>query len=386
MKKLTVEEQLFLLAYAGIPPGKIFKAHPELSDEFTKHIACIFVCAIIAIDSRRLHTFPHERVERYFPAKEMSIFFNTLVSSKTDDPRNIKLITALVQSFYEKTDSGMETYADFEPFTAFKHDAWLQLLIRIQKSDEVKPELKVAVGIFVAKGFSLILHPALNEYDDAPGFFPWFEKFEFADREELVIDALKTWAEYEEDENYNISEADNEAWYQAALEFAVRFTSKEHVSKVFAESFKETYPETYEKFRLLAGLDEWTIIATPEKDDLRTEELDEKQEMQKMFGRYTHEPDELVEILNTFNKSGSTEDLASVIFAISTNLADERFEHVRGVLLLLVEKYKDCELVKELSLVFTQNLEAKIENGTLEYSDVPPSPLYVNDPDWQWLF
>jgi len=53
---------------------------------------------------------------------------------------------------------------------------------------------------------------------------------------------------------------------------------------------------------------------------------------------------------------------------------------------VLVADYQECNLVKKLSSIFTQTLEEKVDTDTLTYADVPPSILYVSNPDLHWLF
>jgi hypothetical protein len=381
-KKLNIQEKLYLLAYAGIPTfGKFFKENADLPEDLKNRTVCIYVLSTIVLDMQRYNEFPDHRIDEVFSTQQMSHFFDSLISSHEDDPRDIKLITGLLHGFSRFTDSGMERYADFEPFTPFEYDAWLQLIIRIQKKESVDSGLKRLVDSFVKKGFELILDPSLDEYRDPLSFFPWFEKLEFSRKEETITDAMTIWKEYEENKSYNLSGDHGEKWYQAALEFAVRITNKEHVSKVFAEKFKVDYPEVYEKFKGLAGLDEYEIPIIPGVEELKRKKEVEN-EMQELFGQYRHEPDELVEILN---KDTRVEELSKIIITISTNIAEERYEHVRKTLTVLAQ-YPDCDLVKKLSPIFTQNVEEKIDAGTLLCSDVPPTLLYLTNKDLHWLF
>jgi hypothetical protein len=384
-KSLTVEEQLLLLAYGGIPSISNFaKAHPDLPEPLKKRAGCILYCARLVADQKVSSFFVRRKVDQLFANDDIGEFFDSLLSSGSDELRDLKLVAKLVESFHEFTDSGMEKYADFQPFTSFAHSHWLELMIRVQKGDFLPLELKEAVEQFVAKGFSLILHPALNEYGvDACQFFSWFEKFECHEGEKLVTSAIKIWKEHEKDQSYNISGGPGEeAWYKAALEFAIKLSSKEHVSKVFAEKFKKDYPEIYEKFKLLVGLDDYDI-SIPKVKTSEEKELADVKEIQDLFGQYSHTPDDLVEIIYQDKR---VKLLALTIFAISTDITDSRNAHVKETLVLLLEKHGDCELVKELTLLFTNHLEEAIVSDSLEYSDLPPSALYISNEDWHWLF
>jgi hypothetical protein len=384
-KSLTVEEQLLLLAYGAIPSISEFaKAHPDLPESLKKRAGCILYCARLVADQKISSVYIRRKVDSLFANDDIGEFFDSLVSSDSNDLRDLKLITKLVESFHEFTDSGMEKYADFTPFTSFAHSHWLELMIRVQKSNFLSLELKNTVELFIAKGFSLILHPALNEYGtDACQFFSWFEKLECHDGEKIVTSAIKIWKEHEKDESYNISGGPGEeVWYQDALEFAIKLSSKEHVSKVFAEKFKKDYPEIYEKFKLLVGLDDYDI-SIPKVKTAEEKELADVKEIQELFGQHKHAPDDLVEIIYQDKR---VKLLAPTIFAISTDITDNRNAHVKETLMLLLEKHGDCELVKELTLLFTNNLEEAIATDSLEYSDLPPSALYISNEDWHWLF
>lgn len=388
MNKLNDEEKLLILAYAGIPTISNFaKNYQDLPKILETRATCIYVCSFLVKEMKESSQFPNHKIDKYFETKEMREFFDSLVSSNQDDPRDIKLIARFVEGLYSFTDSGMETYADFNPFLLFEHESWLQLIIHIQQiqnNDSAVLELKKLVNSFVAKGFSLILHPSLNEYKDSTKFFLWFEKLEFNEKEKLVSEAMKVWRNHEESGSYELSEEYGEKWYKAALEFAVRITSKEYVSKVFAESFKISYPKIYEKFRLLAGLDEFEIIVEFKVDFLKRQKIEiDKMELNELFGQYKHEAEKLAEIISKDNR---IEKLAAIIFEISTNIADDRCEHTRETLSVLIEKYGNCELVKQLSSVFTKNLEQKIKDSSLSSEDLPPSPLYITNTDWHWLF
>jgi len=388
MNELTDEEKLLILAYAGIPTISNFaKNYQDLPKKLEMRATCIYACSILSDVMKKSNQFPNHKIDQYFETKEMGEFFDSLVSSNQDDPRDIKLITRFVEGLYNFTDSGMETYADFNPFLLFEHESWLQLIIHIQhiqNSDSAFLELKRLVENFVAKGFSLILHPSLNEYNDSTKFFPWFEKLEFNEKEKLVSEAMELWRNHEESRSYQLSEEYGEKWYKAALEFAVRISSKEYVSKVFAESFKSSYSEIYEKFRLLAGLDEFEIIVESEDSFSKRQKIViDKMELNELFGNYKHEPDKLAEIIS---KDKRAQKLANVIFKISTNIADDRNEHVAKTLTVLADKHGNCELVKQLSSIFTKNLEQKIEDNSLSSEDLPPSPLYITNTDWHWLF
>jgi len=384
-KSLTVEEQLLLLAYGAIPSiSKFAKAHPDLPEPLKKRAGRILYCARLVADQKISSVYIRRKVDPLFANDDIGEFFDSLVSSDSNDLRDLKLITKLVESFHEFTDSGMEKYADFQPFTSFAHSHWLELMIRVQKSNFLPLELKNTVELFIAKGFTLILHPALNEYGaDACQFFSWFEKFECHEGEKIVTSAIKIWKSHEEDESYNISGGPGEeAWYQAALEFAIKLTSKEYVSKVFAEKFKKDYPEIYEKFKLLVGLDDYDI-SIPKAKTTEEKDLADVKEIQELLGQYRHTPDALVKIIYQDKR---VELLAPIIFAISTDVADNRNAHVKETLALLIEKHGDCELVKKLTSIFTSNLEEAIATDSLEYSDLPPSILYISNKDWHWLF
>lgn len=381
MNKLTDEEKLLILAYAGIPTiSKFAKNYQDLPEKLKMRATCIYVCSFLIDVMKKTNQFPSHRIDQYFELKEIGEFFDSLISSNQDDPRDIKLITRFVEGLYDFTDSGMETYADFNPFLLFEHEAWLQLIVHIQNRNLVASELKRAVEVFVAKGFSLILHPSLNEYSDSPKFFPWFEKLEFNETEKLVAKAMEVWKNHERNGSYELSGEYGEKWYKAALEFSIHITSKEYVSKVFAESFKISYPEIYEKFRLLAGLNEFEVAPY-----VMSEKKMEKEEIaiQKTFGQYTHTPEELVEILI---KDDRVKKLADIIFEIFADFSDDRHEHVKKTLALLIEKYEDCTLVKDLSLMFTKNLEKKLEDDSLCYEDLPPSASYSTNQYLNWLF
>lgn len=384
-KPLTVEEQLLLLAYGAIPSiNKFAKAHPDLPEPLRKRAACIFYCTMLIADQKRSGEFMRRKVDQLFSNEDIGEFFDSLVSSDSNDRRDLKFITKLVKSFHEFTDSGMEAYADFAPFTSFAHSHWLEIIVRIQKSNFLDPELEKAVELFIAKGFNLILHPELNEYGaDAHQFFSWFEKLEYHEGEKLVASAVKVWKYHEKDESYNISGGPGEElWYQAALEFAIKISSKEHVSKVFAESFKKDYPEIYEKFKLLVGLDDYDI-SIPKVKTAEEQKAAELKEMKELFGQHRYAPDDLVKIIY---QDIRVKLLACVIFTIFTHIDYSNREHIKETLVLLLEKHGDCELVKELTLLFTKNLEEKIAADSLEYSDLPPSALYISNEDWHWLF
>ncbi len=383
-KELTVEEQLFLLAYAGIPAISDFvKKHPNLPKTSVAAATPVYFCSRLVFVMKRYGEFPISEIDKFFSNQEIRDFFDSLVLSKQDDIRDTRLITNLVNGFSVFTDSGMETYADFLPFMPFEHDSWLQLIIRIQKSSSVEPELRKAVESFVAEGSRLILHPELNEYEEkALKTFSWFEKLEFGNKEKIIAKAMEVWKSHEEHGSYNLSGEYGENWYKDALKFSARITSKEYVSKVFAESFKDSYPEIYEKFRLLAGLDKYEIVVISKADVFIQNKVAEA-EMQELFGQYKHKPDELIEILTA---DARIKELSSVIFSIATDISDNRCEHVNKTLMALINKYPGCALALELSSVFTKNLEKKIEDGTLRYEDLPPSSLYISNHDWHWLF
>lgn len=377
MKEMSFEEQLLLLAYAGIPKIKGFleEHRSDLEAPLVAKTECVFFCTLLASYVEKCKQFPNVKVDGVFLLPDVEKFFDSLVSLGKDDPRDIRLITKLASVFLLFTNSEMQTYADFWPFMTFKHDSWLQLMVRIQKSDSVALELKEVVEVFITKGFSLILNPALSEYREiALTFFSWFEKLNFPRKKELITDAMLLWLSYEEEQCYNLSEKQEEEWYVAALKFSVNISSRDYVSKIFAQSFKNDYFQTYERFRLLVGLDDITL-----KEDVFTEQ-DEMFEPRMVY-KYTAE--ELVEI---FIKEKQVKELSSIIFWFSTNSSDGGYEHVRKTLVLLVEKYADCALAKELSLLFTQNLEQNIEKGTLDYEQLPPSHLYISNTDWHWLF
>jgi hypothetical protein len=382
---LTVEEQLLLLAYGAIPSISEFaKTHPDLPEALRKRAGCILYCARLVADQKISSVYIRRKVDPLFANDDIGEFFDSMVSSDSNDLRDLKLVTKLVESFHEFTDSGMEKYADFAPFTSFAHNHWLELMIRVQKSNFLPLELKEAVEQFVAKGFRLILHPALNEYGtDACQFFSWFEKLECHEGEKIVTSAIKIWKEHEKDESYNISGGPGEeVWYQDALEFAIKLSSKEHVSKVFAEKFKKDYPEIYEKFKLLVGLDDYDISVLNAKTT-EEQKAAEFKEMKELFGQHRYTPNELVEIIY---QDIRVKLLACVIFTIFTHIDYSNREHIRETLNLLIEKHGDCELVKELTLLFTNSLEEKIATDSLEYADLPPSPLFISNEDWHWLF
>jgi len=383
MNKLTTEEQLFLLAYAGIPTiGGFIKKH-NLPEALVKQVAPVYFCSQLVFIMKRHNEYPIGEIDKFFSNQEIINYFDSLVSSKPDDPRDINLITNLVNCFSASTDSGMETYADFLPFMSFEHDAWLQLIIRIQKGNSVEPGLKKAVELFVTEGSRLILHPELNEYEEnALKTFSWFEKLEFDGKEKIIAGAMKVWKRYEEDGSYNLSGDYEENWYKDALKFSARITSKEYVSRIFAESFKDSHPEIYEKFRVLAGLEEHQVVSAPKVDVLIEKKVAEA-EMQELFGQYKHEPEHLIELLTA---DARVKELSLVILAIATDVSDDRCKHVNKTLEVLMEKYPLCALAQELSTVFTQNLEKKIAEGTLRYEDLPPVSSYVKNKDWHWLF
>lgn len=385
-KSLTVEEQLLLLAYGAIPSiSKFAKAHQDLPEPLKKRVGCILYCARLVADQKISSVYIRRKVDSLFANDDIGEFFDSLVSSNPDDPRDLQLITELVKSFHKFTDSGMEIYADFDPFTSFGNSPWLELIIRIQKSSSAPEKLKKATDKFISKGLSLILHPALQEFGvDALDFFSWFEKLEFHGAEELVASAVNVWKQHEKDESYNISDDDDEkSWYAAALKFSIQISSKEYVSKVFAEKFKNDYPEIYEKFKLLVGLDDYDIVAATSAQTLGGKGAAEIREAQELFGQYKHITGDLVDIIY---QDVRVKLLASAMFAIFTNIANSNREHVKEALLLLIEKHGDCELVKELTTLFTQNLENKVSEDSLKYADLPPSHLYISDADWHWLF
>ncbi|MFA6255729.1 MAG: hypothetical protein WC606_00970 [Candidatus Absconditabacterales bacterium] len=384
MKKLNIEEKLYMLAYAGINTlGKLFHDNADLPDDIKIRTACIYKLSKIVLDMERYNEFPEGEIQESFSLEEMSKFFNSLVSSDKDNPKDIKLLTALIQGFLKFTESGMERYADFVPFISFKHDAWLELISRIQKSDTVDSNLKKIVDSFVKEGFTLILHPDLIEFSDPITFFPWFEKLQYDRKEKLISDAMRTWKEYEaRKESYCLSGDDGEKWYKEALEFAVRITSKEYVSKVFAEAFKEAYPEIYEKFKGLADLHDYEIPIVFTNKQLEKKKKNENG-MREFFEGAKYKPKELAKILS---KDTRVEELSQLIFALSGNISDRRYAYTIRTLEFLIEKYQGCELVKKLSSLFTKNIEDKIENDTLEYIDIPPNVLYINNKELEWLF
>lgn len=384
MKQLTIEQKLFLLAYAGLPSFvEFFKKNEELipKDRGVRAV-CIYLISTKLLDLRKSYQFADTDFDPIFKNPEIIAFFDSLVTSDEDDPKEIALISNLVGEFHRFTDSEMERYADFEPFLLFEHEAWLQLIIRIQKSSSVNAVLKTFVNAFIKEGFGLILHPSLDEFSDPLDFFPWFEKLEFPDKEKVVHNAMAIWKEHEEQSSYNLSGDYSEKWYKAALAFAIRITSKECVSRVFAETFKEEYPEVYKKFRLLAELDEYEIPAPPNAT-AEKKQKDIDQDILKMLMKNYNSTKELVDLIS---KDTRIEDVSRLIFTIATDASADGYKSMRKTLGLLIELFPEHEITKKLISMFTQYVEKKIEEDTLTYSDVPPSALYISDKDLHWLF
>lgn len=386
MKKLSLEDQLFILAYAGLPATvEFFKKNADsFSKEVEEHVICIYHCANIIIRMKQQSEFLNDQVEKLFSTKQFIAFFNSLVISKEDDPRDIRLITNLIQEFLNCTDAEKERYADFEPFLSFEYDAWLQLITRIQKSNSVDYELKKVVDAFVKEGFELIMNPTLIEFSEPVKFFPWFEKLVYTEKEKLISDAMQEWKEIEEEEDsYCMSGEYGEEWYKTALGFAIKMTSRKYVSQIFAETFKVEYPELYEKFKKLADLDEYEIPIIPNEKQKK-----DKTAVWELFDLFKYRKDDLVVILNATDRDDNLcdDDICEIILLLLSNIDDMRYDHVKETTILLIEQYPECEIVKKLSSAFTKRLEENIDNGTLSYSDLPPSILYVTNPDLAWLF
>lgn len=385
MKTLTPEEQLLILAYAGTQTGlrNFLKKHTDLSQDIKERAAAIYACSSLIFEMEQTGDLPVEEMYKYFPTKEVVNFFGSLLNGKEDDPRDIRLITVLVQNLNRQTNMGEGVHRDFLPFTAFQWNSWLELILRIQKTDQAPQELKKEVNEFIDKLPTFILQPGLTEYqNDLPlQFFSLFEKFDFPDKEKVVRDGMATWKEYERSGYDSLKEKHNENWAKAALEFAVRLTSKEYVSKLFAENLKLEYSELYEKFRVLVNLDE-CVIDVPQKKAVVSDEKLLQKELSRLFGEYECDVEKFAQVVSSHEK---TKELSGLMFDIMTNVAYGQYEKMRKVAMSLVKNHKDSVMVSVLTSLFTKNVNEKIETGVLGNADLPPDPGYIDDPKLQWI-
>lgn len=384
MKQLNNEEKLSVLAYGGIYSIRRFiKSNPELPEALTNRAISICTISRLIAEQKKFQQFAGKMIKTNLDDEEIQKFFDSLVLGNEDDPKEIKLITNFLEGLYESTGSGEGDYFNFEPFLYANNEAWLKLLFRIQKNSTVSSELKELVELYFARGLKLILNPSIQVLENFNfNDFTWFKNIDISGKEKIIARAVNRWRELSTDGSYGIKRNQCEAHYVSAIKFAISMSSLGFVSQTFADNFWSAIPDVFIQFNTIIEFRDFQV----REINLRfrkSVQKSNKATLLDLFKTSSRTPKSLAKLLSVHPQVSA---LVKIIMEINCDSLYYSYSHTREAMQFLVEKHKECALVKKLITLFTENLEKKVDNGTLVEADLPPTVLYVSNPELNWLF